>query len=317
MKLKYSAVHISIALVVFIVAICSSMNFQTHSTLEVFADALLNSQVILIQDVSTDGDGPHLMPPHPNIIERARSGEVILPAAFTDPMTRLSMQVSSSIGAPDQPSGTFRTLALLVEFTDNRSQVGATYFDSLMFNTGSGTLNNYYQAVSYGILDIVTVNLPSSIRWMQMPRKYSYYVDNNYGTDSPYPNNAQKLAEDAVWAADTVVDFSNYDNDNDGWVDTVFIIHAGRGAEFTGSKSDIWSHSWGMVNDPVVDGVTVNSYTTEPEYWQYPYDMTVGVFAHELGHVFGLPDLYDRDYSSGGVGDWSLMAAPAALAIGV
>jgi len=36
--------------------------------------------------------------------------------------------------------------------------------------------------------------------------------------------------------------------------------------------------------------------------------MTCGVYCHELGHVFGLPDLYDTDYSSYGVGEWSLMA---------
>jgi hypothetical protein len=36
---------------------------------------------------------------------------------------------------------------------------------------------------------------------------------------------------------------------------------------------------------------------------------TMGVYAHEYGHALGLPDLYDRDYSSNGVGDWSLMAS--------
>ncbi len=36
--------------------------------------------------------------------------------------------------------------------------------------------------------------------------------------------------------------------------------------------------------------------------------MTCGVFCHELGHIFGLPDLYDTDYSSRGIGYWSVMA---------
>ncbi len=49
-------------------------------------------------------------------------------------------------------------------------------------------------------------------------------------------------------------------------------------------------------------------YSTEPEYWVSPGDMTTGVYAHEMGHVLGLPDLYDRDYSSAGIGEWSLMA---------
>ncbi len=36
--------------------------------------------------------------------------------------------------------------------------------------------------------------------------------------------------------------------------------------------------------------------------------MTHGVYVHEFGHAFGLPDLYDVDYSSKGVGHWSLMS---------
>jgi immune inhibitor A len=34
----------------------------------------------------------------------------------------------------------------------------------------------------------------------------------------------------------------------------------------------------------------------------------MGFFAHEFGHTLGLSDLYDWDYSSAGLGDWSIMA---------
>ncbi len=34
---------------------------------------------------------------------------------------------------------------------------------------------------------------------------------------------------------------------------------------------------------------------------------TIGIIAHELGHDLTWPDLYDTDYSSEGVGDWSIM----------
>src|SRR5690606_39615492 len=36
--------------------------------------------------------------------------------------------------------------------------------------------------------------------------------------------------------------------------------------------------------------------------------ITIGVFAHEFGHIFGIPDLYDTDNSSEGLGNWCLMA---------
>jgi immune inhibitor A len=116
------------------------------------------------------------------------------------------------------------------------------------------------------------------------------------------------LTEDVVYLADPYVDFSQYDNDNDGYVDALFVIHAGPGAEHTGDPNDIWSHQWNTGYPPYVDGVYVTTYSMEPEYWSSPGDMTIGVYCHELGHVFGLPDLYDYGFDSQGVGRWSLMA---------
>ena len=53
----------------------------------------------------------------------------------------------------------------------------------------------------------------------------------------------------------------------------------------------------------------VNKYTIQPELYGTGTSIsTIGVFAHEFGHALGLPDLYDTDYTSEGVGNWSLMA---------
>ncbi|HVO70213.1 MAG TPA: M6 family metalloprotease domain-containing protein [Aggregatilineaceae bacterium] len=233
------------------------------------------------------------------------------PAESFSPGPRMPLRLPgpSSLRVPGAaPTSPFKTLAILVQFTDKSSQVSATFFDTLLFGMASQTVRGYYREVSYNQLDIVTVDLPSSLGWQTAPKPYANYVNGDNCTGG-YPHNCQRLTEDLVGMVDPLVDFSQYDNNHDGWVDTVFIIHSGSGAEANGGASGlIWSHSWWTYNEPLVDGVRVGSYTTEPEYWFFPKDMTHGVYVHELGHAFGLPDLYDVDYSSSGIGDWSLMS---------
>jgi hypothetical protein len=108
-------------------------------------------------------------------------------------------------------------------------------------------------------------------------------------------------------------------------VDAVVIIHQGSGEEAGGPASDIWSHQWDLAsaayfgdgtgvyttNDHAACGdIKIKDYVIQPEKL-YGGIQTVGVFTHEYGHVLGLPDLYDVDYSSNGIGYWGLMSSGA------
>ncbi len=256
-------------------------------------------------------------PPHPSLLEQSGAEKSSVPY-FLEHLSDLRAKgigkpsespFSKSVeGAAMAPSaiGTFKALAILVHFSDQVSSVAASKFDSLLFDSVGNTVRDYYDEISYGQLDIVTVNLPSTIGWQMAPQTYAYYVNNQNGVGS-YPQNSQKLVEDLVDQIDAQVDFSQYDNDGDGYVDVVMVIHSGSGAEYTGSNSDIWSHKW-EIFPRLKDGVNIKEYTVQPEFWTTPGDMTIGVYAHELGHVFGLPDLYDTDYSSNGIGRWGVMS---------
>lgn len=212
----------------------------------------------------------------------------------------------SGLAAGAQLSGNFNMLAICVKFTDHNSSVPASDFDDLIFASSGSSVRIYYEEVSYGTFSIVSVDLPSDLGWQTAPHLYSYYVNNNYGFGS-YPNNSQKLVEDLADMLDPVVDFSQFDNDGNGYVDGLIVVHSGTGAEFSGSTSDVWSHKWGIIPRQK-DGVYISNYSIQPEFWITPGDITIGVYAHETGHVFGLPDLYDLDGSSRGLGKWSLMA---------
>ncbi len=254
------------------------------------------------------------MPPHPDLADKIAEGKVEMPYYLAQRSRLLARGVDAGGESIMQKAGMvsktgvagYNILALLVDFSDNVASVAAVEFDTLIYVNTAGSVNNFYREVSYDGLSIVSAVYPSAIGWTRAAQTYAYYVNNNNALGT-YPQNSQKLVEELVDSLDATIDFSLYDNDSDGYVDGLIIIHSGAGAEFTGLNTDIWSHKWG-ITPRLKDGVYISTYSINPEYWSAPGDITLGVYCHELGHILGLPDLYDTDYTSKGVGRWSLMA---------
>lgn len=258
------------------------------------------------------------MPLHPNLIEQFRDqpGRLEQEMRYEEQLRARGVNEPTLVprlrelaGGGNHLDENFNIIAILVDFSDNVAVTATSFFDTLMVGSGPGTVRNYINEVTYGNVTLVTVNMPSALGWRRAPQTYAYYVDGQRGFGS-YPHNAQKMAEDAIALANPAVNFSNYDNDDDNFVDALFIIHAGPGYEYTGNVNHIHSHKWSTSYWVPVDGVYCSVYSTEPEYWSSSGDMTCGVYAHEMGHAaWGLPDLYDYGGDSRGLGYWSLMAS--------
>ena len=232
----------------------------------------------------------------------ARSRGVDSPSPLYSDRTPFGPEGAISGG---RDSTEMNVLILLVDFSDKEAQTEAAYFDSMGYAADTLSLASHYYESSRGQLDIVTVNWPSATGWNRAPECYSYYAGDNYGWGS-YPQNSQGLVEDVCELADPLVDFADYDNDGDGYVDGVNVIYAGT---FDGSPQMIWPHMWVLPDGGVdFDGVTVYSFSVQNEYDESPGDKSASVICHEFGHVMGLPDFYDYDYDSHGIGDWGLMA---------
>lgn len=144
-------------------------------------------------------------------------------------------------------------------------------------------------------------------------------------------------------ADDGSMDWGQFDNDgpdgvpdsgdDDGFVDVLVVIHPTSGAECggTGQPERIWSHKWtlssayGSIPTPErppeatfatstvgASGqpIRVDDYTIQPVLSCDDSSINqIGVIAHELGHGFGLPDLYctTSGCDSNGIGRWGLM----------
>ncbi|MGB7061816.1 MAG: M6 family metalloprotease domain-containing protein [Candidatus Zixiibacteriota bacterium] len=220
-----------------------------------------------------------------------------------DQLLRLAKVRSKGFAQPE----TLRPLVLLVDFSDNVQSQTPDTFTTLLFSEGfvfsTGSFRDYHLENSYGQHD------PQGgvEGWVRMDSTYAYYVAGAQGFGS-YPRNARGLVEDALAAADPYINFQDYDYDNNGWIDGLMIVHAGPGAEETGSQDDIWSHRW-WIGAQERDSVWISSYTMQPETHANGSLIDIGVFCHEWGHFLGINwEEYDRYEPGYGLGNWSVMA---------
>ncbi|NOT29931.1 MAG: M6 family metalloprotease domain-containing protein [Planctomycetes bacterium] len=203
------------------------------------------------------------------------------------------------------PSGQNRTLPSAANVSTIMNAVGG---DPILAPTGS--VRDHYLENSYGQFTIDS----TVVGWLDTPFPEDYYANGNSGLTTL----TWDLITDGLNAADPLVDFSDFDEDGDGWVDAITFLHSGYGAEWGGTDqygtdySDrMWSHKWTIPTWTSAEGVKVGDYNISPGLWATSGSDPgrIGVVCHELGHFFGLPDLYDTDGTSQGIGNWCLMAA--------
>jgi len=206
---------------------------------------------------------------------------------------------------------------LLGKYADaSATYFNATDFDQLLFGDNpTGSMRDYYNEISYGNFQVDG----SAGGWYQSSLTTSQAVENV----------KQYVAEIAT-LADPDFDYAQYDNDgpdnvpnsgdDDGYVDGIIVVYPGC----MSGNDNIWPHQSSLsseyvTNDVSANGgnITISTYMVCPELPGSGSCVTseicpMGVYAHEFGHVLGLPDLYDRDASDGdseGIGEWCLMAS--------
>lgn len=214
-------------------------------------------------------------------------------------------------------------LTLLGKYSDSNPRYSREQFQQKLFDgpNPTGTITDYYREVSYDQLYFTGY----CTNWYQVPGTMASYVGSDNGLSV---NGGPRFTLDLIKVADSTLDFSKfiqyYDNQGNPRIGFVAVVHTGAGAE--AGAQNIWSHRWNFrmltggqpyrTND--IDSTTGKyvlidgDYAIQPELEgnnnQIGDLVEIGVFTHEFGHIFGLPDLYDTDNSSEGLGNWCLMA---------
>jgi M6 family metalloprotease-like protein len=206
-----------------------------------------------------------------------------------------------------------------------RATIQSAYFGT---QPGTATVSTYYAEVSSD-----SITLGGDVRdWVRSARSEAATTQGESGLVCCGIGDYIK----DVLTRQPALDWGLYDNDgpdgvpnsgdDDGYVDALAVMHPSRGAECDGSNDRIWSHKWSL-SDASSGGSPFTTSTPSARGGSIRIDdyfvqgveacsggglNQIGVFVHETGHAFGLPDLYDTRPSlvaHAGAGLWDLMAS--------
>lgn len=155
-----------------------------------------------------------------------------------------------------------------------------------------GSVSEYFREMSQGTFTpIFDVQAPVTVS-----KNHSYYgQDSGSSKDIHYKEMIKEACELAKQQLG--VKFSDYDANNDGKADLVYVIHAGMGQNDSNVPEDLWAKT-NFSNVTTIDGIAINAHGINSELNPTPNKKTgdyisgIGVFCHEFSHTMGLPDMY-------------------------
>jgi len=248
-------------------------------------------------------------------------------------------------------TGALRVPVIPVAFQNVAPPFPTPTYQAVLFDPapvpGPYSVRSYYAEMSRGLVVIDG----TVFDWVVADSTDGYYEDgcNGVGVLGPCPRQGRPFGElliEALQASDTgTTDWGQFDSDgpdglpnsgdDDGVVDFVLFLHP----EVDGAcgTTNLWSHRFDLAgwnagsgyvtHSPVRDGagqpvpgrfLVVRDYTMQSavggtDACSGDQAMSIGTVAHETGHAFGLPDLYDTNLRSPGVtqgvGEWSIMGS--------
>lgn len=203
--------------------------------------------------------------------------------------------------------GDVKGLVIPVDFVDYRFNKEKKYAQTKVQNQ---SVSSFYYNSSYGQLNLIFDILP----WYTAANKSSYYENmseknqNKFHGDAP---GVSCLIHEILTVAAQTYDLSQYDSNKDGNIDSLHIIY---NHPIDYDVGDFWwAFQYVTYENYRYDGLYSYSYVFAGFDFLFDYDETnnTRTFIHETGHMLGLEDYYDYDFSKGtkegGLGGFDMM----------
>ncbi len=226
--------------------------------------------------------------------------EQVRKAAERDNAQEVATQATNAV------VGQRKILTILVGFSDRPFTKTVADFDKLMnqktgkVESNYGSVWRFYNEDSYGKLDVSAVVIGPFVA------KYnsSYYRWDKTNSSA----HVKELIQEAVdFAKKSGINFSQFDGDNDGYVDCIHVVFAGHGLSGGAADGLIWPHQ-SAIKKQKINSKYVSEYIITPELSNNNTIAPIGTICHEFGHILGVPDFYDVANSQYfGTGDYDLM----------
>jgi len=209
---------------------------------------------------------------------------------LSSPLSLVSIVTGHTDFGQSPLSGTLNVAVLLIEFSDKKHTTSVEDIQNNVFVN----VNNYWREVSYNKLSITG---EITKKWYVVENTYAYFAVEETSTKK------MQLIEQAINSAGGEIDMREYPY--------AIIVHAGDDEGRSMNKSDMWSYASigrGSVRTNKWGTLTIGiALVAELD--------PIGVICHEMGHNFGLPDLWNYDvtktstpWADDFVGEWDLMA---------
>jgi len=211
------------------------------------------------------------------------------------------------------PNAAPKGVVILVNFSNKSMQSGHTQatFDE-MCNSLNCTVNGGYPSAGQYFADQSNGTYRPQFDVfgpVTLSRNVAYY-----GTDGSEEGDDQHATDAVVEGCrlaneQFTINWADYDSDNDGYVDFVYVIYAGKGQADGGTSETIWPHNWEVSSarsygsctytaaQCKLGGKTIENYAMSSELSGNSLG-GIGTLCHEFGHVMGMPDFYDTNYGT-------------------